>query len=115
MAMSASVASSQEDKKTDDEKPVDPAAKLTTSCILSLLSSRLVRLRRNGVSVTGTMHHGLFCHVGFWQWKVASAALIIAPFLAVDLIFLGANLLRIFEGGWLPLVLGASLMLMMLT
>ena len=50
-----------------------------------------------------------------WQWKVASAALVIAPFLAVDLIFLLANLLKVFEGGWLPLAVGASLMLLMLT
>jgi len=31
------------------------------------------------------------------------------------LIFLAANLLKIFEGGWLPLAVGASLMLVMLT
>lgn len=35
--------------------------------------------------------------------------------LAVDLICLGANLLKIFESGWLPLAVGASLMLVMLT
>jgi KUP system potassium uptake protein len=40
---------------------------------------------------------------------------VIAPFLAVDLIFLMANLLKVFEGGWLPLAVGASLMLVMLT
>ena len=50
-----------------------------------------------------------------WRWRVASAAILIVPFLAVDLIFLAANLLKIFEGGWLPLAVGASLMLLMLT
>jgi KUP system potassium uptake protein len=72
-----------------------------------------------GVAVTGTMVitsiMAFFVMWKCWQWKVASAALVIAPFLAVDLIFLGANLLKIFEGGWLPLAVGASLMLVMLT
>jgi KUP system potassium uptake protein len=72
-----------------------------------------------GVAVTGTMV--ITSVMAFlvmwkcWQWKVTSAALVIAPFLAVDLIFLLANLLKIFEGGWLPLAVGASLMLLMLT
>jgi KUP system potassium uptake protein len=72
-----------------------------------------------GVAVTGTMVMtsimAFFVMWKCWQWKVASAALVLAPFLAVDLIFLGANLLKIFEGGWLPLAVGASLMLVMVT
>jgi len=38
MAMSASVASSQEDKKTDDEKPVDPRceARISGDAVLGL-------------------------------------------------------------------------------
>jgi KUP system potassium uptake protein len=72
-----------------------------------------------GVAVTGTMVitsiMAFFVMWKCWQWKAVSAGLVIAPFLAVDLIFLGANLLKIFEGGWLPLAVGASLMLVMLT
>jgi KUP system potassium uptake protein len=37
------------------------------------------------------------------------------PFLVVDLVFLGANLLKIVEGGWLPLAVGAALLVVMLT
>ena len=33
----------------------------------------------------------------------------------IDLVFLGANLLKIFEGGWMPLAVGAALMIVMLT
>jgi KUP system potassium uptake protein len=72
-----------------------------------------------GVAVTGTMV--ITSVMAFlvmwrcWQWKLPYAALAIAPFLAVDLIFLAANLLKIFEGGWLPLAVGFSLMLVMLT
>jgi KUP system potassium uptake protein len=72
-----------------------------------------------GVAVTGTMVitsiMAVFVMWKCWQWRLASAALVIAPFLAVDLIFLAANLLKIFEGGWLPLVVGASLILVMIT
>jgi KUP system potassium uptake protein len=72
-----------------------------------------------GVAVTGTMVitsvMAFFVMWKCWQWRIASAALVMAPFLAVDLIFLAANLLKIFEGGWLPLVVGASLILVMIT
>jgi KUP system potassium uptake protein len=72
-----------------------------------------------GVAVTGTMVitsvMAFFVMWKCWQWRIASAALVMAPFLAVDLIFLAANLLKIFEGGWLPLAAGASLILVMIT
>ena len=72
-----------------------------------------------GVAVTGTTVitsvMAFFVMWKCWQWKVSFAGAVIVPFLAVDLIFLMANLLKIFEGGWLPLVVGASLMLVMLT
>jgi KUP system potassium uptake protein len=50
-----------------------------------------------------------------WHWSPAVAALVIAPFLTVDLVFLFANLLKIVEGGWMPLAVGAALMAVMLT
>ena len=72
-----------------------------------------------GVAVTGTMIitsiMAFFVMWKCWQWKATSAALVIAPLLTVDLIFLMANLLKVFEGGWLPLAVGASLMLIMIT
>src|SRR3984893_12014483 len=72
-----------------------------------------------GLAVTGTMVMtsimAFFVMWKCWRWKAVSASLVIAPFLAVDLIFLMANLLKIFEGGWLPLAVGASLMLVMVT
>ena len=39
----------------------------------------------------------------------------IAPFLVIDLVFLMANMLKIVEGGWMSLAVGASLMGVMLT
>jgi KUP system potassium uptake protein len=37
------------------------------------------------------------------------------PFLLIDLTFLGANLLKVFSGGWVPLLIGGMVMVVMLT
>jgi KUP system potassium uptake protein len=72
-----------------------------------------------GISVTGTMV--VTAMMGFvviwkvWKWKPLAAAALIAPFLLLDLTFLSANLLKVFEGGWVPLALGGWVMLLMYT
>ena len=72
-----------------------------------------------GIAVTGTMvATALLAFVVVWRvwnWTVWAAAALIAPFLLIDLVFLGANALKIAEGGWLPLMVGAGLALIMLT
>ncbi|MFX8903211.1 KUP/HAK/KT family potassium transporter, partial [Acinetobacter baumannii] len=37
-------------------------------------------------------------------WDATWSALLIAPFLMLDLFFFGANILRVTEGGWVPLL-----------
>src|SRR6184192_55675 len=72
-----------------------------------------------GIAVTGTMV--VTAMMGFvviwrvWRWSRFAAAALIAPFLFLDLTFLAANLLKVFEGGWVPLALGGILMLLMYT
>ncbi|WFU14278.1 potassium transporter Kup [Bradyrhizobium sp. CB3481] len=72
-----------------------------------------------GISVTGTMV--VTAMMGFvviwrvWKWSPAAAAALIAPFLFLDITFLAANLLKVFEGGWVPLALGGVVMLLMYT
>ena len=51
----------------------------------------------------------------FWRWSPAVAALVIAPFLAIELVFLGANALKIPQGGWFPLLVGTGLFIVMRT
>ena len=41
-----------------------------------------------------------------WKWPLAAALPISALFLVVDLAFFGANLMKIREGGWAPLLIG---------
>lgn len=52
---------------------------------------------------------------GCWAWPVWVALPTAAVFLVVDLAFFAANLLKIKEGGWIPLVFGASIFLVMTT
>ncbi len=72
-----------------------------------------------GVAVTMTMFITtiLFYVVARdrWAWRKRKAAAVCLPFLFVDLAFLGANLVKIPDGGWLPLVVGAVVFILMTT
>ena len=50
-----------------------------------------------------------------WQWQTWKAVLFIAPMLALDLVFFGANILRVAEGGWVPLLVAAGVGMIILT
>ncbi len=50
-----------------------------------------------------------------WRWPMALVAPLIGLFLVVDFSFFAANLLKIADGGWLPLSIGALLFLTMTT
>ncbi len=64
-----------------------------------------------GIAVTGTMVVTTclaFVIVNrLWNWSLPKSIAFIAPFLALDLIFFGANILRVVDGGWVPLMVGA--------
>jgi KUP system potassium uptake protein len=47
-----------------------------------------------------------------WRW---SAAFLIAPLVVVDGTFLSANLLKLFDGAWVPLLLGTAIVLVILS
>lgn len=70
-----------------------------------------------GISVTGTMV--ITACLTFivvwrvWRWPLWVAALLMAPFLVIDLVFFGANLIKITEGGWVPLLVALSIMFLM--
>jgi KUP system potassium uptake protein len=50
-----------------------------------------------------------------WSWSLPKTALIVAPLLLVDSAFLGANIPKIPDGGWFPLLVGAVLLVQMAT
>jgi KUP system potassium uptake protein len=72
-----------------------------------------------GIAVTGAMFiDTLLAFVivrRVWRWKLWQALCLTIPLSAVDLVFVGSNLLKISNGGWAPLALGAGLMLVMWT
>ncbi|MFY9735861.1 MAG: potassium transporter Kup, partial [Rhodoplanes sp.] len=72
-----------------------------------------------GIAVTGTMVvTTILAFVvvrNVWKWPPIAAGLLVAPFLMLDATFLGANLLKVVEGGWMPLVLGSAMVTVMYT
>ncbi|MFC0588723.1 potassium transporter Kup [Novosphingobium aquiterrae] len=67
-----------------------------------------------GIAVTGTMV--ITCCLAFmvvrrrWGWGLPLSLAVIVPFLSIDLIFFGANILRVVEGGWVPLTIAAGIL-----
>ncbi len=72
-----------------------------------------------GIAVTGTMIVtsllALVVIAKCWKWGLPLALLTMAPFLVVDGTFLTANLLKIADGGYIPLLLGALIVIAMWT
>jgi KUP system potassium uptake protein len=72
-----------------------------------------------GLAVTGTMLvTTILAYIvarRMWRWRAAYALLLVAPLITLDLVFLIANGLKIASGGWVPLLIGASLFLVMWT
>jgi KUP system potassium uptake protein len=50
-----------------------------------------------------------------WHWGLAVSLTVAGVFVAVDLSFVTANLMKLFEGGWVPLVVGAIIFFLMWT
>jgi KUP system potassium uptake protein len=50
-----------------------------------------------------------------WRWTLLAAGLMTAVFITIDVAFLGANLLKMAQGGWLPLVIAAVMFTLMTT
>jgi KUP system potassium uptake protein len=50
-----------------------------------------------------------------WHWRAASAAATIVPLVVVDLTFFSANLLKLLEGAWVPLLFGVAMAVMIWT
>jgi KUP system potassium uptake protein len=72
-----------------------------------------------GIAVTGTMIITtlLFHRVARdrWGWSAAKATAFTLLFLAVDVAFFGANIVKVAQGGWIPLLVAAVIYLLMTT
>src|SRR5207248_695555 len=72
-----------------------------------------------GIAVTMTMVvDGLLAFIviwKLWRWSFWATAFMVAPLVLVDTTFFAANLLKILEGAWAPLLFGISMVLLILT
>ena len=72
-----------------------------------------------GLAVTGTMMAttllAFIVIQALWQWNKYTSVAFLSTFLTIDSVFLSANSLKIPTGGWLPLVVGLVLFLVLTT
>ena len=72
-----------------------------------------------GIAVTCTMFVTtlLFAVVAQtrWGWGKVKTYLVVVPLMIIDLAFLSANVVKIPDGGWFPLLIGIGLMIQMAT
>ncbi|HEY3700317.1 MAG TPA: potassium transporter Kup, partial [Spongiibacteraceae bacterium] len=72
-----------------------------------------------GIAVTGTMV--MTTTLSFivvrrlWRWSWPLSVLVIGTFITVDISYFAANLLKVHDGGWFPLALGALIFFAMTT
>ncbi|MDB4879912.1 MAG: Low affinity potassium transport system protein kup [Gemmatimonadetes bacterium] len=94
---------------------------LMVGCILLVVTFRdsSALTAAYGIAVTGamTITSVLFAVVARarWQWSRARVVTLLGFFLAIDLSFLGANLVKVMHGGWIPLALAAVIYTLMST
>ena len=66
-----------------------------------------------GIAVSTTMvADGIMGFVVIWKlwnWRAATAAALVIPLVTVDLTFFAANLLKLLEGAWVPLLFGVAM------
>jgi KUP system potassium uptake protein len=87
--------------------------------LVALFRSSSALASAYGIAVTGTMVVTAMMAIvviwRVWQWRLIWALGLMLPFLFIDFTFLAANLLKIVEGGWMPLALGVMVMAVMYT
>ncbi len=94
---------------------------LMVACILVVIGFRTSSnlAAAYGIAVTSTMAITtiIFAVVARrrWRWATGLVALVAGFFLVVDTAFLAANLVKIPQGGWFPLVIAALLIIVMTT
>lgn len=72
-----------------------------------------------GIAVTGnmlftTLLAGIVFH-GIWRWSWPRTIALISIFLIIDLAFFSANILKIPDGGWVPIMIGIVIFTLMTT
>jgi len=94
---------------------------LMISCVVLVLSFKTSSnlAAAYGIAVTTTMaittilfHQYAVTH---WKWNKYYAGSICGFFLVIDLAFFGANVIKVLDGGWVPLLIAVSIFILMTT
>jgi KUP system potassium uptake protein len=98
---------------------VNGALALACMTVVTVAGSSSRLAAAYGIAVTGTMSitSVLFYEVARerWSWSPLQAGVLVGLFLAVDLAFFGANLAKLFHGGWFPMVAALGVFSVMTT
>ncbi|MBV9290546.1 MAG: KUP/HAK/KT family potassium transporter, partial [Hyphomicrobiales bacterium] len=72
-----------------------------------------------GIAVSGTMVAttalAFFVVWKLWRWPLWAALAVVCAFLSIDAGFFVANLYKVLDGGWVPLMLGGAMFVLMWT
>ena len=72
-----------------------------------------------GIAVTGAMFIDTILMaavlISLWRWPLWRALPLIAIFIVVDMAYLGANLIKVPDGGWVPLLMGGLIFTLLTT
>jgi len=80
-------------------------------------SSALASAYVLAVAATGLMASllGFIVIWKLWRWQLWTAALLMMPFIVVDLVFLAATMMKLAEGAWVPVLFGILMIMLVLT
>jgi KUP system potassium uptake protein len=72
-----------------------------------------------GIAVTGAMFIDTILLaavlISLWHWPLWKALPLVVMFIIVDMAYLGANLIKVPDGGWVPLVMGLAIFTLLTT
>ena len=72
-----------------------------------------------GIAVTGAMFIDTLLIaavlISLWHWPLWKALPLVAGFIVVDMAYLGANLIKVPDGGWVPLAIGMFIFTLLTT
>ncbi len=72
-----------------------------------------------GIAVTGAMFIDTLLLaavlISLWRWPLWKAVPLVLAFIIVDMAYLGANLIKVPQGGWVPLLIGLVIFAMLTT
>ena len=87
--------------------------------LVGLFRSSTALASAYGIAVATTMVvDGVLAFIVIWKlwhWPLWRVVAIVAPLVFVDIVFFSANLLKLLEGAWAPILFGASMVLLILT